>query len=153
MSLRNEPRAGLDYSTLQANMKLGAEAVSEIASDLLIIVSGYWSATDLSREKMNPLPNILSEAIKKRFVYEGHHYPWLAVDQFQGKNLTKACLVNKKELHNRLYHVLDLGYPFILSEWGLNLSDQLKKSPSWIWFNCFYSDLIQLDLDNRFGQY
>lgn len=151
MSLRNEPRYGLVYSSLQKNMKKGAEVVSAANPDLLIIMSGYLSATDLSKEIKNPLPAQLSPKIQARFAYEGHHYRWLAIDQFLAGTKTSACLNNKKELFNRLYQPsLGQSYPFIMSEWGTDLAsgpDSLKSDP---WFNCFYADLVQLDLDNSY---
>jgi Cellulase (glycosyl hydrolase family 5) len=144
-SLRNEPSKVDDHAALQRYMRLGALAVHEASPSSLIIMSGITSATNLVYETSNPITASFPESLKQKFLYEAHQYSFFA--QVTTSNLDASCLRNQATNQANIFNVLtaNQGTPLFISEWGEKTVNFDTSQP---WFNCFYRDLLTLDLDN-----
>ena len=141
-SLRNEPSKVDDHASLQRYMRMGALAVHEASPSSLVIMSGITSATNLIYESSTPITSSLPETLQQKFLYEAHQYSFFA--KVTASNLDSTCLNNQAINKANIFNVLQTT-PLFISEWG---EKTVNFDPSSPWFNCFYRDLLTLDIDN-----
>lgn len=129
MSLRNELRAkngqdGIDHSDWYNFVTQGADVVHNNNQDLLVIIGGPISATDLSFLRFNPLPGATSSWAGKT-VWEWHNYYWSWVI---GGSI---CWIFDNVAGGKVGFLLQQNQPYTgplwLSEFG---AQQLLGSPS-----------------------
>ena len=157
MSLRNELRASgsqdednhADWYNLVSQ---GADAVHNTNGDLLVIIGGPVSATDLSFLRFDPLPGASSSWAGKT-VWEWHNYYWSwavassfcwTFDQIAGERV--GFLLEQNQAFTGPLWLSEFGAEQVLNDPG-NILGEAEQKLEQAWIPCMVSYLENNDGD------
>ncbi|XP_030956814.1 glycosyl hydrolase 5 family protein-like [Quercus lobata] len=142
MSLRNEPRGPRQNAPdWYRYMPKAAEAVHLANPNVLVILSGMSSDTDLSFLQNRPVKLTFT----RKLVFEVHRYGFTDANIWKYYNPNQACAVVVGIIMRSAGFLLEQGYPLFFSEFGMDLrgNDGLLNQ----FMNCFFALAADLDFD------
>uniref|UniRef100_A0A5B7C8W2 Putative Cellulase protein n=1 Tax=Davidia involucrata TaxID=16924 RepID=A0A5B7C8W2_DAVIN len=142
MSLRNELRGPKqNVNDWYRYMQKGAEAVHSANPDVLVILSGLSYDKDLSFLLKQPV----NLTFTGKLVFEVHWYGFSDGDAWKTGNPNQVCGAVVNNMMRRAGFVLDLGYPLLVSEFGVDQRGTNVNDNRYL--NCFLGVATELDLD------
>ncbi|KAI7988845.1 hypothetical protein LOK49_LG13G00528 [Camellia lanceoleosa] len=142
MSLRNELRGRKENANdWYRYMQKGAEAVHAVNPDVLVILSGLSFNTNLSFLLNRPV----NLTFKGKLVFEVHSYGFFDKSAWITGNLNQVCRQVVDQMMRNGGFLLDQGYPFFMSEFGVDLRGTNDNDNRYL--NCILGVVAELDLD------
>ncbi|GMQ06560.1 hypothetical protein CsSME_00051098 [Camellia sinensis var. sinensis] len=142
MSLRNELRGRKENANdWYRYMQKGAEAVHAVNPDILVILSGLSFNTNLSFLLNRPV----NLTFKGKLVFEVYSYGFFDGSAWITGNLNQVCGQVVDQMMRKGGFLLDQGYPFFMSEFGVDLRGTNDNDNRYL--NCILGVAAELDLD------
>ncbi|GKV23036.1 hypothetical protein SLEP1_g32821 [Rubroshorea leprosula] len=142
MTLRNELRGRRENQNDWYNyMQKGAEAVHSANPNVLVILSGLNFDTDLGFLNNKPV----SLSFTGKLVFEMHWYAFTNGGIWSRNNVNEACGRVLNLVMGSTGFLLQKGYPFFMSEFGVDMSGSNSNDNRYL--NCLLGLAAELDLD------
>ncbi|CAL5349792.1 unnamed protein product [Camellia sinensis] len=125
-------------------MQKGAEAVHAVNRDVFVILSGLSFNTNLSFLLNRPM----NLTFKGKLVFEVHSYGFFDGSTWITGNPNQVCGQVVDQMMRKGGFLLDQGYPFLMSEFGVDLRGTNENDNRYL--NCILGVAAKLDLDWEF---
>ncbi|KAF5940042.1 hypothetical protein HYC85_021209 [Camellia sinensis] len=122
-------------------MQKGAEAVHAVNRDVFVILSGLSFNTNLSFLLNRPM----NLTFKGKLVFEVHSYGFFDGSTWITGNPNQVCGQVVDQMMRKGGFLLDQGYPFLMSEFGVDLRGTNENDNRYL--NCILGVAAKLDLD------